>query len=441
MNRYVRKKLAAKMEKELAVGCSSTTSIGQVPNNILVDILSRLPIKSVIQCRCVCKSFLSAISQDPEFPPLHLSRSPPELILCPITEHLFLVDYDNNNNDRYHQLNLIQFDGSCPLVPVNSTRGLLCFDLPFSSKSLFVFNPLTHEYIIIPPPMDLIDVKKSYTVHFGFGYSPMTDKYKAIAMVQYRESDNSTTTIAAVYTAGSPSTSSWGIIEEYPPEVVFDRSFPIYLNGYLHWIVKMNSVDCVLSFDFDTEDFGLIAMPPGPFRNIVQQNQHETLVANLFVFEGQLSICMLINRKRVEVWVVKEYGISTSWSKEMVLETPNYSWSYGAFPLKYVDNDKQEVILAFMGDKNSKVEMDFMGDQTLVTYNLVKKKIVKLNELPFHNGILKPLMHVPILLPLKDLIKGAQVHLITDARIWTDSKFLAQFTGVADISLAKRCSF
>ncbi|XP_047326007.1 F-box protein At3g07870-like [Impatiens glandulifera] len=382
------------MEKELAVGCSSSTSIGQVPNNILVDILSRLPIKSVIRCRCVCKSFLYAISQDPEFPPLHLSRSPTELILCPVNEHLFLVDYEN---DRNHHLRILRFDGSYPIMPINSTRGLLCFDMRFSSRSLVVLNPVTLEYTLIPPPMHFINKENLYIVRSGFGYSPMTDKYKALAMVEYTKSKFSTTTLTAIYTVGSPSTSSWRIIED-PPEVLFDPSFPSYLNGSLHWIVTKNSRDYILSFDFDNEKFGEIAMPP-PF-DIVQENH----VTNLLVFEGCLSVCMqLIDKKRVDVWVMKEYGISKSWFKEFVVETPDNSWSSGAFPLKYVNSDKEAVILTFT------------SEQALVTYNLIEKKIVNLNVLPFHNGILNPLMHVPILLPLKDLIIGAEVHLITDA--------------------------
>ncbi|XP_047326008.1 F-box protein CPR1-like [Impatiens glandulifera] len=411
MNVYVKKKLLAKMEKELAAAAAAGTSIGQLPNNILVDILSRLPIKSVIRCRCVCKSFLFAISQDPEFRPLHLSRSPPELILSRYTEQLFLVDdYDDNEEPRYHQLNLLRFEGSYNyyLEALNSTRGLLCVHIPYSCRPLCVFNPFTLEYTLIPPPLDLIGTTTKYfLLNFGFGYSPITDKYKALAIVQYKKTEyctiTTTTTFTAIYTVGSPSSSSWRRIQEDAPDVFFDKS-PTYLNGSLYWIVTKKCHYYILSFDFDNEKFGEIAMPP-PF-DTVREKWFDPPEANLSVFEGLLSVCVLTDRRRVDLWVMKDcMDVNKSWYKELVVETvPDHVWSWGAFPLKYVNKDKEEVLL------------DFMGDDTLVKYNLIEKKIVKLNSLPFYNGTLKPLMHVPILLPLKDLIIGAEVHLITDAR-------------------------
>ncbi|XP_047326015.1 F-box protein At3g07870-like [Impatiens glandulifera] len=394
------------MEKELA-GSSTTTSIWQLPNHILVDILSRLPIKSVIQCRCVCKSFLSAISQDPDFPPLHLSRSPPELMLYQQniqSEHLYLVDDDDDNEQRYHHFNLVHLNRSHSLEPLNSTPGLLCFHQPFSLRPLVVLNPVTLEHTIIPTPMHSIHKFQSHTLHFGFGYSPLTHRYKVLVIGHYIQSVDSTTpttrTLTAICTVGGLS-SYWKIIQD-APQVFSIRSSPVYLNGSLHWIVTNNSHYYILSFDFDNGKYREMATPP-PFDKVEEKKLDER-VTTIVVFEGLLTVCVLIDHKRVDIWMMKEYGVDKSWSKEIVVETPYHVWSSGVYPLKYLNKDKDSIVLAYMGHK------------TIVTYHLIEKMIINLNVLPFQNGGLKPLMHVPILLPLKDLIIGAHVRRITDAR-------------------------
>ncbi|KAI8012110.1 hypothetical protein LOK49_LG06G01225 [Camellia lanceoleosa] len=71
--------------------------IPELPTHIVFDILSRLLIKTLFNCRSVCKLWLSLISSDPQFAKLHLSRSHPSLLFKPINrirepKKLHLVD-------------------------------------------------------------------------------------------------------------------------------------------------------------------------------------------------------------------------------------------------------------------------------------------------------------------------------------------------------------
>ncbi|XP_047326004.1 F-box/kelch-repeat protein At3g06240-like [Impatiens glandulifera] len=387
------------MEKELAAAAAAGTSIEQLPNNILVDILSRLPIKSVIRCRCVCKSFLSAISLDPEFPPLHLSRSPPELMLCPpLTDKLILYDSDN---DRAHKLNL-RFDRPPGLEVVNSSRGLLCLRLP-NAGPVCVFNPSSLEFTLIPDTV--IEREKHILMTIGFGYSSTSNTYKVLrTLLLLQQSDIINVgrrCLTDIYTLGTP---RWRRIEEDAPMVVFRDFFPTFLNGSLHWIIDENlsrstTYDYMISFDFDNERFGEIALPP-PFDT--GKERHSAPVLGVGVFEGQLSVCLWNLFNRVDVWVMKKYGVRESWSREIVLRTTLLYWPEGSFPVKYMSAD--DVLF-------------FKADYSLITYNLLENKIVKcikFNGLPpEYDNEAKALIHVPILMSLKELVVGAEVHLLT----------------------------
>ncbi|KAL7218794.1 hypothetical protein ACSBR2_011958 [Camellia fascicularis] len=67
----------------------------ELPCQIILEILSRLPIKTLFLCQLVSKHWLSLIS-DPHFVNLHLSRSPVSLLLKPFYR-----------NRRSYQLHLV----------------------------------------------------------------------------------------------------------------------------------------------------------------------------------------------------------------------------------------------------------------------------------------------------------------------------------------------
>ncbi|KAL7250097.1 hypothetical protein ACSBR1_012153 [Camellia fascicularis] len=56
----------------------------ELPCQIILEILSRLPFKTLFLCQLVSKHWLSLIL-DPHFVNLHLSRSPVSLLLKPST--------------------------------------------------------------------------------------------------------------------------------------------------------------------------------------------------------------------------------------------------------------------------------------------------------------------------------------------------------------------
>ena len=63
-------------------------------DELIVEILSRLPVKTLMQFKCVCKSWKTLISHDPSFVKLHLQRSPRNTHLALVSD--LSSDYESN---------------------------------------------------------------------------------------------------------------------------------------------------------------------------------------------------------------------------------------------------------------------------------------------------------------------------------------------------------
>ncbi|KAF7146401.1 hypothetical protein RHSIM_Rhsim04G0042800 [Rhododendron simsii] len=64
---------------KLPVNAATGSSIFSIPSCLLMEILSKLPMSTICNCRCVCSYFRNLIS-DPQFAQLHLSTSQPSLM-------------------------------------------------------------------------------------------------------------------------------------------------------------------------------------------------------------------------------------------------------------------------------------------------------------------------------------------------------------------------
>ncbi|XP_058211438.1 F-box protein At3g07870-like [Rhododendron vialii] len=137
----------------------------QLPVHVLIDILSRLPIKPLTICSCVSKSFLN-LTRDPRFTQAHLSRSPSSLSspdfllqgLCP--DHYGKIYFLEQNrqalgdDDDHYTLTDLQFaiPGFNCFRDVGSCHGLLCLAANMLRNLIYVCNPFTREYVRLPTP-------------------------------------------------------------------------------------------------------------------------------------------------------------------------------------------------------------------------------------------------------------------------------------------------
>ncbi|KAL9272600.1 Intermediate cleaving peptidase 55, mitochondrial-like protein [Drosera capensis] len=122
-------------------------------------------------------------------------------------------------------------------------------------------------------------------------------------------------------TVYSLKTGSWRVIAPHAPALAHEHdeyddyvcdsctSFPVFLKGAIHWIVKMTRpfVNTVISFDVHNETFSLINLPnsgdPVGGQEILAILGDESLA--LF------DVCWA--RQKCIVWVMEDYGVVESW--------------------------------------------------------------------------------------------------------------------------------
>ncbi|XP_004298239.1 PREDICTED: putative F-box protein At3g16210 [Fragaria vesca subsp. vesca] len=237
-----------------------------LPQALVIDILSRLVlVDTLLNCRCVCKSWLSIIS-DPHFSLTRLSKSPTIGILVKI------------RSDK-RKSKVIDYTHSCNGLLLLSGAG------PTRLGPLYVCNPILGEFIALP----LSNEKRRCCSFFGLGYSAATKEYKVLQTCgdDYRNGDNE----AQIYTLG---TGAWKSIGKTPKDSAQLAPFNAELHGALHWLsFGGGTFQFIHAFNFATEEFRTLPAP-GYFEPIEMQFKE---CLKLGVFDGCLFyVCVVMIR-------------------------------------------------------------------------------------------------------------------------------------------------
>ncbi|KAL7583670.1 hypothetical protein Lser_V15G45564 [Lactuca serriola] len=304
-----------------------------LPVEVMVHILSRLPVKTIIHCKCVSKKWLDLIS-DSYFANLHLQKSPSSLMIHHNSENE-MTDYhkpgilkwveveDELDHHRLHHdpvmrldLNLAPIFQRSQILPVGSVNGLLClWQFGQRKDNTYICNPITREYMILPRQQYY---REGYAIIvYCFGVVSLTHEYKVIRIFQGdippinpTSSSRPSLLEAEIYTLGTGKWRSLGHVAYW----LNGFSGP-FLNGYAHWIVvDDDSPQKLCAFDFDKETFELFPSPPV---EIVEESQIH------FYSLGVLKGCLCQSDTfdfQLTIWVMKEYGVKKSWRREVIIK-------------------------------------------------------------------------------------------------------------------------
>ena len=282
--------------------------MSNLPRELIVDILSRLPVKSLCRFKCVSKPWRTLISH-PDFVKTHLHRAQFKRLILTSGDSLYSIDHETSFENEvvavaldyfpldqnHHQFYHIAIIGSC--------NGLLCLKL--QPDTFFVFNPATHESAQIPDAPTPYGFDQAILA-YGFGYAPSIDDYKLVKAVN--------APLVAVF---SLKTGAWKLVEGFhyeKPTEVWEGPLPCgtHLNGALHWVFKLcGRNECVIAaFDLETDTFREMPVPA------ISVSGFST---------GFLKGCLCLmdldfGLRRRDIWIMKEYGVGKSWTKILIVD-------------------------------------------------------------------------------------------------------------------------
>ncbi|XP_047323877.1 F-box/kelch-repeat protein At3g23880-like [Impatiens glandulifera] len=346
--------------------CDSVHEIPYLPTEIITKVLIRLPVKTLVKFRCVCRSWLALIS-DPIFVEKHLRASTQDkgyahhrLIMssgsrsfevksCSLSS--VLHEECPSAHDHYYPLKHPQRIVSI----VGSVNGLVC--IAIDQGSVFLWNPSTRKSKRLPN----CGFKKRSRGHngYGFGYDEASSDYKVIVTKSELYGEAPFKTEVKIYGYRSD---SWRRIETFPKGHFPMDALGTFVSGSLHWTASgeidfsysSNIRKPIVSFDLSKETYTEFSQP---------RYGKGASDSKLGVLSDNLCLLSSIHYKRFDVWVMKEYGKVESWSK---LFTIPYLSQLEVFPVPLCISFRKNEVLLVVGSR-------------LVLYNMDNRTIRPIN--------------------------------------------------------------
>ncbi|XP_065872525.1 F-box protein At5g18160-like isoform X4 [Euphorbia lathyris] len=333
-----------------------------LPDEVVVEtILWRLPIKSIMQCRCVCKSWYSLITS-PKFISSHLHKTLTK------NSQSFLYERDildktgsyllHFYNEDYFRSMLFRLpcNPKCWINIIGSVNGLICFCIYEWSGSLVVnfvlCNPSIGHFLSVPPSFSSL---RGWNVK-GFGFDERTQDYKILFI-----------------------SSCW-----------------------FHWFACGHDgnirLNMIMVFDVKGEAFDHIPLP----ECLATSGLHRFGIREQDRFDikefGESSIALIRLTVEAEgfvthIWMMKEYGLVESWMK-LTVRTPRASMMrFREEVIGFINKDEVLIRSATgwitsqkINNNNNKLELEEAKKMLMLLLRLIKSGL-KLSSVQFHTVI------------------------------------------------------
>ncbi|KAJ7954009.1 F-box protein [Quillaja saponaria] len=320
----------------------------ELPNEIIFfNILPRLPPKSLLRFRCVCKSWDSLIRkpsfikfhqttrasnhthflipcQDSKTSKLHIFSAPldkQQLHLTPPTHILTLPEPRSLRLDRRGFPKMPEPES---FFKLQSLKGLHCITYRGRGalNPVYIFNANTRQLTTLPVVLAINDRPSrsvaftTYSFHFGF--DPLKDEFKVLCVITILYFKIGLRINFKVFTLGA---NEW---REVIPMTLSDvenccfQDSGVCVSGALHWRHRSDKI--IVAFDVGDEQFRSIPVPDGyensdiPIADFVFDFQHLIELGGCLTLIGDK---YLVNENIMELWVLKDYQ-NQVWAKDSI---------------------------------------------------------------------------------------------------------------------------
>ncbi|CAL5406746.1 unnamed protein product [Camellia sinensis] len=302
-----------------------------LPEEVWIDnILSTLPIKTLLRCTSVCKSWYSLITS-PSLISTHLNRNkqpdPPLLLLRHCSEHprkeYFSIHHDNPTLDYYAELDFPFHSVNWYFRIVGSCNGVVCLsdDLMCYVHTIILWNPSIRKSFNLPRPSVVFQTHGPFMHSIGFGFDSTNYECKVVR-VTYVQDDDGHHTVPPEVELYSLSRGCWQSISHCGVQsIIHQRAPQVYINEAVHWIAydreTNGSFHCslIVTFNMCDELFRRVFLPDS-----LAAQCWANLEINVF---GE-SLCVMHHvwssaNKGYDMWVMEKYGVVESWTKLLAI--------------------------------------------------------------------------------------------------------------------------
>ncbi|XP_058725729.1 F-box/kelch-repeat protein At3g23880-like [Vicia villosa] len=201
-----------------------------LPDDLIIDILLRLPVRFLLQLKCVCKSWKTLISNS-RFAKQHLqmltmdqSITNPQFFFGRGDRKIVSLPVKPLLENHSETTEAVEFSMEHRFRVLGSCNGLVCL-LDIDEGYVRLWNPSTRFKSKNSPSLD-----KSLVTNYGFGYDHVNDKYKVLLDVCPRGNSNNQN--VRLYTFGE---NSWTTIQNFPCN---PTTFPgKFVSGTINWVI------------------------------------------------------------------------------------------------------------------------------------------------------------------------------------------------------------
>ncbi|CAA7013720.1 unnamed protein product [Microthlaspi erraticum] len=284
----------------------------RIPLDLIVEILKKLPAKSLVRFKSVSKEWSTIISSRRDFIESIVTRSlahPPHKVPLFILYHCvpeaFFTVSSSFSQSTKHAVSLRRSDSIDPSYDCYSrsfeyiyARGLICC-YSLVCHLVTIYNPTTRQSVHLPVMEPPVPRFREQRTHCYFGYDPVMNQYKVLYFIAYYTANKQS---IYVFTLGG--SQSWRKLQGFA-EKLLPEGVGLCVDGIIYYVAtlrveekgKKRCETVLLSFDIRSERFDHVCAPESMLR----------VVLSIGIAVNHLGKLGFIGRNRIgtSLWVLE----------------------------------------------------------------------------------------------------------------------------------------